>query len=56
LVFAPQAPEPVCPIDVLRTSMGRGAEARPVGDEARRKRGEQTSLPSGSESRRLLRT
>ena len=33
-----------------------GAEAPPVADEARRKPGEQRSLPNGREGRRLLRT
>ena len=32
------------------------AEAPPVADEARRKPGEQRSLPNGREGRRLLRT
>ena len=34
----------------------RGAEAPPVADEARRKRGEQRSLPNGRKGKRLLRT
>ena len=33
-----------------------GLEAPPVADEARRKPGEQRSLPNGREGRRLLRT
>ncbi len=47
----------VCPERIARGFLqGRGAEAPAVRDKARRKRGEQRRITSGSEGRRLLRT